>query len=147
METNLHLPRKIRAKMQKIINSMTAEERELYERLAAEDEELLAMCLVEQYAILQGNTFDLNGIEKHFRIAQVLLGADTDGKKPREGAFAMDQAFIFHIDDNPEELVAKANLLVFAIQGALGCLKEGKFDTVEHACNILEDALAAVKER
>jgi hypothetical protein len=54
---------------------------------------------------------------------------------------------MFTADMDPEEMATKANFMMFALSGALACLRGGKHEPVKHACNILEKALNALNEK
>jgi hypothetical protein len=64
------LPRRKRLAVQKIIASMSIEERKAWDTMASEDEEMLLLCLTTEHA--HGGVFDLDGIKRHFRVARLL---------------------------------------------------------------------------
>ena len=68
----MKINRKTRRQIDAVVASMSPADRRAYKAMAAEDEALLFECLVTQ--VRGGGVFDLPGIQKHFRLARLLLG-------------------------------------------------------------------------
>jgi uncharacterized pyridoxamine 5'-phosphate oxidase family protein len=67
------LPRKKRRQVEAVIKTMNAKERKAWDKMISQDEELLFACLQVQHD--NGNIFDLDGIETHFKLARLLYEA------------------------------------------------------------------------
>lgn len=68
------LSKKIQKRLDAIIKKMPKEEMDRVNKMLAEDEYLFIRCLITQREH-NGGFFDLDGMEKHFRLARLMLEA------------------------------------------------------------------------
>jgi hypothetical protein len=72
-------PRRTRRKVEKIVASMESEDRNAWDEMITEDEDILIGCLMKEMEMM-GGVWDLEGIKKHFRIARLFYLAATGYK-------------------------------------------------------------------